>query len=306
MRAYILKRIALFVPTIFGILTLVFFLIHLTPGDPVDLMLGETARAADKERLRRELRLDLPLSRQYYLFLADTLQGNLGQSFYFKEPVVKIVARRLPATLKLTLGGLAVALLLSFPLGLLAAYRSDTAIDRIAVFLASLGVSIPNFWLGPMLILVFAIHLKLLPVSGMAGPASLILPSLTLGTAMASILVRMLRVSLLETLRKEYLSTARAKGIREFKVISKHALANALIPVITVVGLQFGTLLSGSLITETIFSWPGLGRLTVEAIYARDFPLVQGCVLAIAMGYVLVNFITDLAYCSIDPRIRLS
>jgi peptide/nickel transport system permease protein len=188
----------------------------------------------------------------------------------------------------------------------LAAYRSDTAIDRIALFLASLGVSIPNFWLGPMLILVFSIQLKLLPVSGMAGAASLILPSLTLGTAMAGILVRMLRVSLLETLRKDYVSTARAKGIKEFKVIAKHALANALIPVITVVGLQFGSLLSGSLITETIFSWPGLGRLTVSAIYARDFPLVQGCVLAIALGYVLVNFLTDLAYCVIDPRIRLS
>lgn len=305
MRSYLARRLLLFIPSVLGVLTLVFFLIHLMPGDPVELMLGETALSADKERLRAELKLNLPVSRQYVIFLKGIIRGDLGRSFYFNEPVLTVVASRLPATIQLTLGGMAVALLLSFPLGVLSAYKKDSFLDRLSVFLASLGVSMPNFWLGPMLILIFAINLKLLPVSGMSGLASLMLPSLTLGASMASILARMIRATLLETLRKEYVKTARAKGLKESKVVLKHALANALIPVITIVGLQFGGLLAGSLITETIFAWPGLGRLTVSAIFARDFPLVQGCILAIAMSYVVVNLLTDVAYAIVDPRIRL-
>lgn len=305
MTPYLIKRAVLFIPSVFGVITLVFFLIHLIPGDPVEVMMGETAMGSDKERLRKELRLDLPLFQQYYLYLSDLAKGDLGTSFSFQEPVTRVVARRVPATLKLALGGMAVALVLSFPLGLVAASRSDSLVDRAAVLLASLGISMPNFWLGPMLILLFSINLNLLPVSGMAGTASFILPSLTLGAGMASILVRILRASLLETLRKDYVNTARAKGLSEAKVVAKHALTNALIPVITVVGLQWGGLLSGSLITETIFAWPGLGRLTVSAIFARDFPLVQGCILTIALGYVVVNLITDILYCVADPRIRV-
>ena len=305
MRRYILKRLLLFIPSVLGVVTLVFFLIHLIPGDPVELMLGEAALPADKERLRHELKLNLPLSQQYYLFLSSLVRGDLGHSFYLKEPVSRAIAERLPATLELALGGMAVALVLAFPLGVLSACKQDTAIDRFSILLASLGVSMPNFWLGPMLILVFSVNLGWLPVSGKGGLNSLVLPSITLGLAMASISTRMLRSALLDVLRKQYVTTARAKGLKETQVVLKHALTNALIPVITIVGLQLGGLLSGSLITETIFAWPGIGRLTISAIYARDFPLVQGAVLTIALIYVVVNLITDLLYSAIDPRIRL-
>jgi len=304
MRRFFLQRLVLFLPTLLGAVTLVFALIHVVPGDPVEAMLGETASNADKETLRRELGLDQPLSRQYLHFLAGLAQGDLGRSLYQQSSVMKLISKRLPATLELALAALGVAIALAFFLGIIAAARRDSWVDRLSLFFSMLGLAMPNFWLGPLLMIVFSIELGWLPVSGRGGPAHLILPALTLGMAMAAILTRMVRSGLLETIHEDYIRTARAKGLSERSVWLKHALRNSLLSVITVIGLQFGSLLAGSIITESIFSWPGLGRLTIEAIQTRDYPLVQGCVLAIAVTYLLVNFMTDLLYRLVDPRIR--
>ena len=303
MKRYLLQRLLLLLPTLLGALTLVFFLINFVPGDPVEVMLGETASATDKEELRRQLGLDQPVMRRYAGFLAGLARGDLGHSLYENASVSKLITGRLPATFELTLSAMLVAITIAFPLAILAAIHPDTWIDRFALFFSLVGLSMPNFWLGPLLMILVSIQLGWLPVSGRGGFSHLILPSLTLGMAMAAILTRMLRSSLLRIIDLDYIRAARAKGVGEPSVWMKHMLRNALLPVITIMGLQFGSLLAGSIITETIFSWPGVGRLTVQAIQTRDYPLVQGCVLAVATGYLLINFIVDIFYSLIDPRI---
>ncbi len=304
MHQYIIRRILLTIPVILGVSTLVFVFIHLIPGDPVQVMLGESAKAADVENLRRGLGLDRPLAEQYVRFLRGLATGDLGVSIHTGQPILHTILTRLPATLELTAAAMLVALLLAIPLGVIAAAKQYSLLDNGSMFLGLLGISMPHFWLGPLLILLFSVHLRWLPVSGRGGLAHLILPAITLGTALAAILTRMTRSSVLEILHEDYITTARAKGVREVVVVFKHALRNALIPVITIIGLQCGALLSGALITETVFAWPGLGRLTISAIQTRDYPLVQGCVLMISLSYVCVNLLTDLAYAWVDPRIR--
>ncbi len=298
------RRIVTLVPTVLGVVTLVFLLVHLVPGDPVDVMLGETANPADKAALRAELGLDRPLAEQYLGYLAGVARGDLGRSILYRRPVAELLAARIPATLELSAAALAVALILAVPLGVAAARRKDTAVDRGSLVASLLGVSIPNFWLGPLLVLAFSVHLRWFPVSGRAGWASLVLPAVTLGTALAAMLTRMLRSSLVEVLGAEYLTAARARGVGEGRVLWVHALRNALLPVITVLGLQMGSLLSGAVVTEAVFSWPGLGTLLLQAIHGRDYPLVQGCVLVISLGYVAANLVADLAYRWADPRVR--
>lgn len=303
MKRYILQRLLLLLPTLLGALTLVFFLIHLVPGDPVEVMLGETANATDKEELRRALGLDLPLTVRYQHFMAALLRGDLGHSLYEQAAIADLIGARMPATIELTLCAMTVAVFLSFSLATLAAFNKGSWLDRFALFFSLLGLSMPNFWLGPLLMIAFSIKLGWLPVSGREGVSSLILPSLALGMGMAAILTRILRASLLQIARQDYVQTARAKGLGEKQVWLKHTLRNALLSVITIMSLQFGALLAGAIITETIFSWPGIGRLTVQAIQTRDYPLVQGCVLVIATSYLLVNFLTDIVYHLVDPRI---
>ena len=303
MKRYFLQRLLLLLPTLLGALTLVFFLIHLIPGDPVEVMLGETATATDKEELRRNLGLDRPLAAQYSTFLTGLMSGDLGRSLSEQTGVADLIRARIPATILLTLCAMAVAVVLSFTLAILAAMHRGSWIDRGALFFSLLGLSMPNFWLGPLFMIVFSIQLGWLPVSGRGGVDHLILPSLTLGLAMAAILTRILRINLLRVAHEDYVRTARAKGLSESQVWFKHTLRNALLSVITILSLQFGSLLAGAIITETIFSWPGVGRLTVQAIQTRDYPLVQGCILVIAVSYLLVNFLTDIFYHLIDPRI---
>ncbi|HSM13777.1 MAG TPA: nickel ABC transporter permease [Thermoanaerobaculia bacterium] len=305
MRTVVLRRLLLAVPTVLAVATLVFSLIHLIPGDPVLIMLGEGAQPTDVEKLRAELGLDRPLGEQYVEFLGGLVRGDLGDSLHFDEPVAAIIARHYPATVELALAAMLAALVVSLPLGMVAAYRRGSWIDRAARLFSLAGVSMPNFWLGPVAILVFSIQLGWLPVSGRDGLAHLVLPAATLGLALAALLTRMVRTALGEELTKPYLVTARAKGIGGARVALHHALRNALVPVVTVVGLQFGALLTGAILTETIFGWPGIGRLLIQSIRLRDYPLVQGAVLLIAVTYVLVNLITDLVYAWIDPRIRV-
>jgi ABC-type dipeptide/oligopeptide/nickel transport systems, permease components len=287
-----------------GALSLVFALIHLIPGDPVEAMLGETATAADKEAMRQSLGFDRPLLVQYRSFLVNLAAGDLGRSLYEPASVAHIIGARLPATLQLALCAMIAAVFIAFPLGTLAAIRRGGWLDRSALTFSLLGLSLPNFWLGPLLMIVFSIQLGWTPVSGRGGLSHLFLPALTLGLGMAAILVRIVRASLLQVMHQDYVQTARAKGLKESRVLLKHVSRNALLSVITIMSLQFGGLLAGSLITETIFSWPGIGRLTVQAIQTRDYPLVQGCVLVIATSYILINFVTDLLYKWVDPRVN--
>jgi peptide/nickel transport system permease protein len=303
-RAYLVSRLAQLVPVVLGVVTIVFFLVHIIPGDPVEIMLGESAVAAQKEELRRELKLDRPVVAQYVAFLGGLFAGDLGTSFRSREPVAREILSRFPATLLLTAASLLVALIVAVPLGILSALRQRSGLDHLSAFLSMLGLSMPNFWLGPLLILLFSIHLGLFPVAGFGTARHLVLPAVTMGTGMAAILMRMLRSSLLEEIRQEYVRVASAKGLSRRAAVLRHALKNSAIPVVTVLGLQFGALLAGSVITETIFSWPGIGRLTVQAIEARDYPLVQGCILFIALCTVTVNLLTDLLYFRLDPRIR--
>ncbi|GAB4280858.1 MAG: ABC transporter permease [Deferrisomatales bacterium] len=298
------KRLLTLVPTVLGVVTLVFAFLHLVPGDPVEVMLGETARAADKTALRAELGLDRPILEQYAGYLGGLLQGDLGHSFVHRRPVREVIAARLPATLELAGWALVVAVALAFPLGVLAATRKDRFLDRASLVGSLLGVSMPNFWLGPLLILLFSVKLGWFPVSGREGPAAVVLPAITLGTALAALLSRMIRSSLVEVLGAEYLRAARARGVGERKIVWVHALRNAGLPVITVLGLQLGSLLSGAVITEAVFAWPGIGTLLLGAIQGRDYPLVQGCVLVISVGYVAANLLADLLYRWADPRVR--
>ena len=304
MTGYLLRRLAQVIPTALLAATLVFSLIHLIPGDPVEMMLGEGAQPADVTALRHDLGLDRPLLVQYGAFLGGLVRGDLGKSLKSGEPVLSIIADRFPATLELSLASMIVALALSLPLGVLAALYRDRAVDHAARFVALLGVSVPSIWLGPMLILLFAITWDLLPVSGREGPASVVLPAITLGAGIAGLLVRMVRAALADELMRPYLLAARARGVAGVAVVGRHALKNALVPVVTVLGLQFGSLLTGAILTETIFGWPGVGRLLVESIRLRDYPLLQGSVLLIAFTYLFVNLATDLVYAALDPRIR--
>jgi peptide/nickel transport system permease protein len=300
---YFLQRLLLLAPTLLGALTLVFCLIHLIPGDPVEVMLGETAGAADKEQLRRALGLDQSLWAQYIDFLGGLARGSLGQSLYEGRSVAELIGARFPATVELAWCAVLFAVVISFPLAVLAARHKHSWIDRCALFFSLLGLSTPNFCIGPILMIVLSIDLGWFPVSGRGGFSHVVLPAFTLGLGMAAILTRILRASLLQTAGEEYLQAARAKGLRESRVWLKHAMRNALLPVITIMSLQLGGLLAGAVITETIFSWPGIGRLTVQAIQTRDYPLVQGCILTLGVSYVLVNFLADICYRLADPRI---
>ncbi len=306
MARHILQRFLLTLPALWLVLTLVFLLIHIVPGDPVEQMLGEGAAPGQITQLRHGLGLDQPLYVQYGRYLDRLAHGDLGQSLKFQAPVRRIIFERYPATLALACLALLVCAAIAIPAGVLAAHRRGLSADRAVGVFTLLGLAVPNFALGPVLILLFSIELGWLPVSGRGGPAYYILPAATLGAALAAILTRMVRGSMLEELSSDYVRTARAKGLSTRAVLFRHAFRNALIPIITILGLQFGTLLAGTIVTETIFSWPGIGRLTVQAISSRDYPLLQGCILVIAVSYVLVNLFTDFLYALIDPRVRLS
>jgi ABC-type dipeptide/oligopeptide/nickel transport system permease component len=306
MGRHLLHRFLLTLPALWLVLTLVFLLIHIVPGDPVEQILGDGAAPGQIAELRHSLGLDQPLLVQYGHYLSQILRGDLGQSLKFQEPVRRVIFARYPATLQLAFLALLVCMAIAIPAGVFAAHRRGSGTDRAISVLTLLGLAVPNFALGPLLITLFSIELGWLPVSGRGGISNYILPAATLGAALAAILTRMVRGAMLEELSSDYVRTARAKGLSTRTVLVRHALRNALIPIITILGLQFGTLLAGTIVTETIFSWPGIGRLTVQAISSRDYPLLQGCILIIALSYVLVNLFTDLLYSFIDPRVRLS
>jgi peptide/nickel transport system permease protein len=301
----IVRRLLLTLPTVLGVATLVFFFVHLLPGDPVDVMLGETASAADRAGLRAALGLDRPLGQQYLEFVRHTATGDLGRSLRDGSSVARRIGDCLPATLLLTATAGAVALLVAVPLGALAARHRGCWLDTAATAFSLIGASLPNFFLGPLLVLLFAVRLEWFPVSGADSPAALALPATTLGLGMSSLLTRLVRAAVLDTLGTDYVRTARAKGLSEPAVFLRHALRSALLPVTTVFGLQLSGLLGGAIVTETIFAWPGIGRLTLQAINGRDYPMLQGCVLVIACGCVAINFLTDLVYQRLDPRVRI-
>jgi peptide/nickel transport system permease protein len=301
---FVARRVALTIPVLLGVATLVFLLIHIIPGDPAQAMLGEGAPEADVAALRNQLGLDRPLVEQYVEFLGGLLRGDLGTSLRTGTSVSGQIAERLPATFELAFAAMLVALALALPLGIAAAAWRGTCVDHAAMTVALAGISIPNFWLGPLLAIVFAVELGWLPVSGRGGVEHLVLPAVSLGLALSAMLARMTRASLLDELREPYVRAARARGISRTRAVIVHAFRNSLIPVVTVIGLQFGAVLTGAVITETIFSWPGIGRLLIQSIGFRDYPLVQGCILLIAVTYVAVNLVTDLAYGFLDPRIR--
>ncbi len=291
-------------PVIWLVVSFVFLLIHLVPGDPIQQMLGEGAPAADIAATRHLYGLDVPLGEQYLRYWKGVLHGNLGRSIRYNQSVTHLILERYPYTLQLTLASLFVAIVLSIPAGIRSARRRNRWDDRALSVVSLFGLSFPNFALGPILILIFAIKFGWLPVSGDGSPAHLVLPAITMGGSLAAILTRMVRTSMLEELGQDYIRTARAKGLPERIVVYRHALRNAMIPVLTVLGLQFGALLAGAIVTEKIFSWPGIGRLTIDAISNRDYYVVQGCILAIGLTYVAVNFLTDVLYSVANPRIR--
>ncbi len=304
MLRFTVRRLLLTIPVLLGVATLVFALLHLVPGDPAQVMLGEAAAQSDVDALRNKLGLDRPFGAQYVQFIAGVVQGDFGTSFRYGTPVFSEIAQRLPNTLELALAAMSVAMLIAIPLGILGALYRGKAIDQAAMTVSLLGISMPNFWLGPLLAILFAVVLGWLPVSGTGDWRHLVLPAVTLGAALAAILARMTRASLIEELRELYVLAAQARGVSYTRAVLRHALRNSLIPVVTILGLQFGAVLTGTIITETIFSWPGVGRLLIQAINFRDYPLVQGCILFIATTYVLVNLLVDLAYGWLDPRIR--
>ncbi len=331
----ILERILYTLPIMFGVAVIVFIFIRLTPGDPVDIMMGQggAISAGEIEQLRSEFHLDEPISTQLWYFLSDAVRGDLGYSYIKKKPVTTLIGERLPATIELATGALLFALVIAFPIGIFSAVQQNSALDRLSMASAFLGISMPGFWLGIILILIFAVWLKWLPVQGRivhdaglqivtgfyvldsiitgnwaalgSSLSHLLLPSVTLGAAVAAIVARVLRSSMLEILRTDYVQLARAKGAPEGLVVLKHALRNALIPTVTVVGLQVGVLLGGNMIIETVFGWPGLGRMVVEAIFNRDFPLVQGAVMVYAFTFVIANLIVDVLYTYLNPKITL-
>jgi len=305
MLRYLMRRLVLTVPVLLGVATLVFALIHMIPGDPAQAMLGDGASPEEVSQLRERLGLDRPLLVQYGSFLSGVVRGDLGVSLRNDQPVARQILDRMPATVELAFAAMAVAIVVAVPLGIIAAVWRGTFVDHGAMTLSLVGISVPNFWLGPLMAIVFAVELGWLPVGGRGTAAHLVLPAVTLGAALAAILARMTRASLLEELREPYVLAARAKGVSRTRAVLHHALRNGLIPIVTILGLQFGVVLTGAVITETIFAWPGIGRLLIQSIGFRDYPTVQGCVLLIAVTYVAVNLITDLTYGFLDPRIRV-
>jgi ABC-type dipeptide/oligopeptide/nickel transport system permease component len=301
---FTIRRLLLTVPVLLGVATLVFSLLHLVPGDPALAMLGESASASDVGELRTRLGLDRSLPAQYVQFISGLARGDLGTSFRYNTPVASEIGQRLPRTMQLAAAAVLVAVCLAIPMGVLGGFFRGTAIDQAAMTVSLLGISMPNFWLGPLLAIFFSVSLGWLPVSGTGSWRHLVLPAVTLGGALAAVLARMTRASIIEELRELYVLAARARGLSKLRAVLLHALRNSLIPVVTILGLQLGAVLTGTIITETIFAWPGVGRLLIQAINFRDYPLVQGCILFIALTYVLVNLLVDLAYGWLDPRIR--
>ncbi|HEY0919489.1 ABC transporter permease [Devosia sp.] len=330
----LLERLLQLLPVLLGVSLIVFVMMTLTPGDPVQIMIGDQSVTAEQEAaLRRDLGLDRPIHERFFVFLGNAVQGDFGQSFYHRRPVSDVIAERLPATIELSLVALLVALVTSIPLGVLAAIRKNSFLDRIATVGSLLGVSLPGFWFGILLLLLFAVNLHWLPVSGRIGYSSeiapithfllidtllrgrpdafldalshIILPAITLGLPMTAILMRVTRTSMLEVLRQDYVTFAEAKGLSRRRILFRHALKNALIPTVSVAAIETGSLLGGNMIVETVFGWPGLGRLVVESIFLRNYPLVQAAVLFYAVTYVLLNFIADILYTVLNPRVRL-
>ncbi len=331
----ILERVLGTIPIMFGVAIIVFFFIRLTPGDPVDIMMGQggAISAGELEHLREEFHLNEPLHIQLWYFLRDAARGDLGYSYVLKQPVTTLIAERLPATIELAVGALLFSLVIALPIGVISAVRQNSWLDRLSMSTAFLGISMPGFWLGILLILLFSVRLHWLPVQGrialgtgleertgffvldslLTGNSAalkssllhLVLPSLTLGAPVAAVIARVLRSSMLETLRSDYVTLARSKGVAESWVVVKHALRNAMIPTVTVVGLQVGILLGGNMVIETVFGWPGLGRMVVKAIFDRDFPLIQGTVMIYAFTFVMANLVVDVLYTYLNPRIRM-
>jgi len=331
----ILERVLGTIPIMFGVAIIVFFFIRLTPGDPVDIMMGQggAISSGELEQLREEFHLNEPLHIQLWYFLRDAVRGDLGYSYVLKQPVTALIGERLPATIELALGALIFSLIVAFPIGIVSAVKQNSWLDRISMSTAFLGISMPGFWLGIILILLFSVQLHWLPVQGritlgtgleqrtgyfvldsiltgnlkalQSSLLHLVLPSVTLGAPVAAVIARVLRSSMLETLRSDYVTLARSKGVAEWWVVTKHALRNAMIPTVTVVGLQVGILLGGNMVIETVFGWPGLGRMVVKAIFDRDFPLIQGAVMIYAFTFVMANLIVDVMYTYLNPRIRL-
>ena len=304
MSAFILRRLLLAIPTLFGVLVVAFLLLYVAPGDPVQAMVGERADEETIARLRAELRLDDPLPIQFGHYVAGIVKGDLGRSYITNRPIRKDIIERFPKTLQLAGAAMLLATVLGVSLGILSAWRPGGAIDRIGLAVAYLGISFPVYWVGLLLILLFAVTLHWLPPSGFGGLRYLALPALALGMRSIAFLARMTRSAMLDALGADYVRTARAKGLSEWRVIGRHALRNAMIPIITVLGLDFGAYLTGSILTETIFSWPGLGRYVVNAIARRDLPAIQGSVLFLSAVFVMVNLITDVAYAKADPRVN--
>jgi ABC-type dipeptide/oligopeptide/nickel transport system permease component len=304
MLRFVIRRLALTIPVMLGVATLVFSLIHLVPGDPVQAMLGESASPADLSELRGRLGLDRPLLVQYGAFLKGLARGDLGTSLRTNQPVAAAILERMPATFELAMVAMLLAMLFAIPLGIVAAVYAGTRVDHAATTVSLIGISMPNFWLGPLLAILFSIVLGWFPVSGRGTPAHLVLPAITLAAPLAAVLARMTRASVIEELRELYVLAARARGVSRLRSVLKHAFRNSLIPIVTVLGLQFGAVLTGAVITETIFAWPGVGRLLIQSIGFRDYPLVQGCILLIAVTYVSMNLLTDVLYGFLDPRIR--
>ena len=299
-----IKRLFGIIPVVFGVLILTFLLVHLIPGDPVEVMLGESATSANQTQLRADLGLNLPLPAQFVRYVAGLCVGDFGQSIHTQTPISTLLAERIPNTAKLAFLALVIAVSIGLPLGVIAALNANNWVDKIATTFSLILSAMPHFWLGPLMMMVFALWLGWLPVSGMESSASIVLPALTLGFGLAAILTRMTRASLLEVLHEDFVRTARAKGLTESTVIIRHALRAALLPIITVLGLQLGSLLAGAVITETVFSWDGVGRLLVESIEKRDYPVTQACVLVVALSYVVINLFTDLIYTQADPRVK--
>ena len=301
-----IKRLLGVVPVVFGVAFLTFLLVHAVPGDPVEVMLGESASSADRMQLQADLGLNQPIYVQFGVYLNKLAHGDLGVSIHSKKPIVDLLAERLPATAKLALLALSFAISIGLPLGIIAALKVNQWPDKLANLLSLSISAMPHFWMGPILMMVFALWLGLLPVSGMESGTAIILPALTLGFGLAAILTRMTRASMLEVLHEDFIRTARAKGLTEYAVILRHALRAALLPIVTVLGVQLGSLLAGTVITETVFSWDGVGSLLVESIEKRDYPVMQACVLVVAFFYVTVNLATDIIYTKIDPRVRFA
>jgi len=304
MLRYILKRLLLLIPILLGVSIIVFTVLHMSPGDPAQIMLGPMASQESIAQMRESLGLNKPLYIQYFTFLKNALQGDFGRSIRTNTPVIEEIFSRLPATLKLSTLGMLLAIIIGFPLGVLAALKQNTIIDTTSSFLALIGFSIPNFWAGLMLMLLLSVYIPVLPSSGYGSWQHLVLPSLTLAIQTIAVITRMTRSSMLEVIRQDYVKTARAKGISDKLVLMRHIIRNALIPVVTIAGLYFGHSLGGVVVTETVFSYPGIGRLLVDAIRSKDYPVVQAGILIFAVGVALINLIVDVVYAYLDPRIK--